>query len=72
MVGNILLGAVEKRRYGFLAGPDSFVHRVDHRFHLDQPVFGLVDYYVVSLFHCGIRSYEDKVNKKILNLNKGI
>ncbi len=60
MIGNILLGAGEKGGDGFLAGPDCFVHRVNHCFHLNQPVFGLVDYYVVSLFHSEIRSYKGK------------
>ena len=40
VVGNILLGTVEKRRNSFLAGPERFVHWVNYRFHLDQSVFG--------------------------------
>ena len=56
MIGNILLGAVEKRSNGLLAGLDCFVLRVDHSFHLDQPVFGLIDDYVVSFFHSIIYS----------------
>ena len=49
VVGNILLGAAKKCCNSLLAGPDSFVYRVNHRFHLHQAVFRLIDDYVVSL-----------------------
>lgn len=63
MVGDMRHGNIEQCGYRFLIGPDCFVHRVNHRFHLDQSVFGLVDYYVVSLFHIIIHSSNHKVSK---------